>query len=164
MDREEFKKELDNYGERYSEEGGKIIIGKNKNSDINLQFLKTIPEGIIFCNNGSVNLNSLIHLPEEIFFNNEGDVYLNSLTSLSNGINFSNGRNVFLDSLTTIPNKTIFSRVKYVNLESIIGNRPISPVYSWAHNFFDSWEGNIKKIDPIKLLNKMISIGLFDRK
>ena len=164
MGKEEFKKQLDYYGERYSEEGGEIIIGKNKNSDVNLQFLKSIPSGIIFCNNGSVNLNSLTHLPEKISFNNKVDVYLNSLTSLSNGINFSNGRNVFLDSLTTIPRETIFSDVKFVNLQSIIGNRPMKPHHSWAHNFFDSWEGNIRKIKPNILVNKMIKDGLFNRK
>jgi hypothetical protein len=167
MNKGEFKKYLDDIGKSYTEEYGKIIVGGDEDyeeGDIDLSGLKSIPEGVTFRNEGRVDLESLIHLPKEIFFNNKGDVRLNSLTSLSNGINFDNGGNVFLNSLTHIPKGTIFSKVKFVNLESIIGKRPKKPSYEWAHDFFDSWEGNIEKIGYLRLLNKMISIGLFERK
>jgi hypothetical protein len=164
MTREEFKKYLDDKGIKYTEEYGKILVGGDEDGEVDLRSLRSIPEGVAFYNGGRVDLVSLIHLPEEIFFNNKGDVRLNSLTSLSNGINFSNEGNVFLNSLTHIPKGTIFSKVKFVNLESIIGKRPKNPSYEWAHDFFDSWEGNIEKIGHLRLLNKMISIGLFDRK
>lgn len=167
MNKEEFKKYLDDKGESYTEEYGKIIVGGGEDyeeGDIDLSDLKSIPEGVAFYNEGRVDLVSLTHLPKEIFFNNKGDVRLNSLTSLSNGIDFANVGNVFLNSLTYIPKGTIFSKVKFVNLESIIGKRPKKSTHEWAHNFFDSWEGNIEKIGYLRLLNKMISIGLFDRK
>ena len=167
MNKEEFKKYLNDKGEKYTEEYGKIMIGGGEDyeeGDIDLSDLKSIPEGVAFYNEGRVDLVSLTHLPKEIFFNNKGDVRLNSLTSLSNGIDFANVGNVFLNSLTYIPKGTIFSKVKFVNLESIIGKRPKNPAHEWAHNFFDSWEGNIEKIGYLRLLNKMISIGLFDRK
>ena len=59
---------------------------------------------------------------------------------------------VDLVSLTSLPPGVVFNNVGGVYLEFLIG--------VW----FYEWEGNIKGIDQKRLLNKMISIGLFDRR
>jgi len=87
-----------------------------------------------------------------IVVNRLGDVNLHSLTTIPEGIVFSNGGDVSLSSLTTLPEGTVFSNKGRVHLESLIGG--------WDFR----WKGNIKGIDSKRLLNKMISIGLFNRK
>jgi hypothetical protein len=94
----------------------------------------------------------LSSLPEGIVFSNKHDVYLESLTTLSLGVEFSNDGYVNLESIMTLPEGTVFSNQYDVYLESLVGG--------W---FYD-WKGNIKGIDHKRLLNKMISLGLFDRK
>ena len=101
---------------------------------------------------GDVNLHSLTTIPEGIVFSNGGDVSLSSLTTLPEGTVFSNGGQVYLESLTTLPEWIVFSNKGRVHLESLIGG--------WDFR----WKGNIKGIDSKRLLNKMISIGLFNRK
>ena len=59
---------------------------------------------------------------------------------------------VDLGSLTTLPEGIVFSNGGYVNLGSLFGG------------WFSTWKGNIKDIDSKRLLNKMISLGLFNRK
>ena len=81
-----------------------------------------------------------------------GDVYLNALTSLPPGVVFNNKGNVYLNSLTSLPPGVVFNNKGGVYLEFLIG--------VWLYE----WEGNIKGIDEKRLLNKMISIGLFDRR
>ena len=78
-------------------------------------------------------------------------VYLDSLTSLPPGVVFKNGGSVFLDSLASIPPSVVFKNGGDVDLRSLIGG------------WFYYWEGNIKGIDRKRLLNKMISLGLFER-
>ena len=39
-----------------------------------------------------------------------------------------------------------------------------SGVESIFGNWFSNWDGNIEEIDHKKLLNKMVSLGLFNRK
>jgi hypothetical protein len=68
---------------------------------------------------------------------------------------FNNGWHVNLDSLTSIPPGVVFRNGWSVNLDSLIGG------------FFSEWEGNIEGIDSdrsSRLLNKMITLGLFDKK
>ena len=99
-----------------------------------------------------VDLRSLTTLPKGIAFSNAGSVYLNSLTTLPEGIEFSNMGSVDLGSLTTLPEGTVFPNSGVVYLKSLIGG------------WFDEWKGNIKGIESKRLLNKMISEGLFNRK
>jgi hypothetical protein len=48
-----------------------------------------------------------------------------------------------------------FNNGGFVFLRSLIGGL--------EYGFFDDWRGNIEGIDSNRLLNKMISLGLFDR-
>jgi hypothetical protein len=79
-----------------------------------------------------------------------GDVYLNALTSLPPGVEFRNEGYVWLKSLTSLPPGVEFNNRGYVYLESLTGD------------WFSYW-GNIRDIDSNRLLNKMISLGLFDK-
>ena len=79
-------------------------------------------------------------------------VDLVSLTSLPPGVVFSNVGEVGLRSLEAIPPDVEFRTTYDVNLQSLTGN------------WFSEWEGNIKGIRFNRLLNKMISIGIFNRR
>ncbi len=68
-----------------------------------------------------------------------------------NKIIVTHDRNVWLDSLTSLPPGVVFRNGGYVDLRSLIGG------------YFDDWKGNIKGIDPKRLLNFMISKGVFER-
>jgi hypothetical protein len=149
MTREEFKEILEDKGYSYKEEGNKIIV--NDIGNVDLGSLQTLPEVITFSNGGSVYLESLQTLPEGITFSNDVDVHLGSLKTIPQGITFSNRGFVDLRSLQTIPQGIVFSNWGNVYLGSLIG---------WFHD----WKGNIKGIGNQRLLNKMISLGLFDRK
>ena len=79
-------------------------------------------------------------------------VDLTSLTSLPPDVVFSNGGEVWLSSLTSIPRGVVFKNVGNVYLEYLTGG--------WIMY----WRGNIEGIDPKRLLNKMISLGLFEKR
>ena len=100
----------------------------------------------------SADLSALTSLPPEVVFNNKGGVNLRSLTSLPPDVVFNNGGDVDLFALTSLPPGVVFNNVGGVYLEFLIG--------VWLYE----WEGNIEGIDQKRLLNKMISIGLFDRR
>ena len=109
---------------------------------------------IVVTHKVGVHLNSLTSLPPGVVFNNKGSVYLRSLTSLPPGVEFNNknkGGYVSLQSLESLPPDVVFNNVGDVNLRSIIGG------------IFDHWKGNIKGINSIRLLNVMISKGIFER-
>ena len=63
----------------------------------------------------------------------------------------TNNGYVSLNSLTSLPPGVEFRNGGMVNLESMIGG--------WIMY----WRGNIEGIDSKRLLNKMISLGLFER-
>jgi len=107
---------------------------------------------IVVTHEFAVFLGSLTSLPPGVVFSNRNDVFLGSLTSLSPGVEFKNVGNVYLSSLTSIPSGAVFENWGDVYLESLIGG------------YFDDWEGNIEGIDSKRLLNKMISLGLFEKR
>ena len=86
---------------------------------------------LVVTGNGDVWLDSLTSLPPGVVFKNKGDVYLYSLTSLPPGVEFKNGGNA--------------------DLKSLLG----------GNGYFVEWKGNIEGIDPKRLLNVMISKGMF---
>ena len=100
---------------------------------------------------GNVYLNALTSLPPGVEFRNKDHVGLESLTSLPPGVVFKNGGYVDLRSLTSLPPDVEFNNEGGVFLKSLIGD------------WFYSWKGNIEGIDEKRLLNKMISLGLFER-
>ena len=79
-------------------------------------------------------------------------VYLGSLKTLPPGVQFENGGDVYLGSLETLPPGVEFKNEGPVDLRSLIGG------------FFNKWDGNIDGVEPKRLLNKMISMGMFDRR
>ena len=97
----------------------------------------------------SVMLDSLISLPSGVEFKNRGHVSFSALTSLSSGVKFENGGDVGLNSLTSLPSGVEFENKGNVYLDSLIGG------------WFNEWEGNIEGIDSKRLLNLMISKGVF---
>ena len=66
-------------------------------------------------------------------------------------VEFNNKGHVNLDSLTNIPPSVEFDNESNVYLESLTGD------------WFSDWKGNIEGINYKRLINKMISLGLFDK-
>ena len=108
-------------------------------------------DNIVVTRSGHVGLESLTSLPPGVEFNNKGIVGLESLTSLPPGVEFNNEGFVDLDSLKSLPPGVVFNNEGGVYLESLVGGG------------FDDWKGNIEGVDSKKLLNLMISKGIFER-
>ena len=104
---------------------------------------------VIVTEGGNVNLIYLTSLPPGVVFEGEGHVNLISLTSLPPGVEFKNGGNVYLRSLTSLHSGVEFKNGGSVRLNSLVGG------------YFIEWQGNIKGIDNKRLLNLMISKGVF---
>ena len=149
MTREAFIEELDDNGYYYKIEGDKIVVTHKGNAFLNS--LTSISPGVVFNNEGGVFLKSLKSLPHDMGFNNRGDIHLDSLTSLPPGVVFNNRDDIFLPFLTSLPPGVEFRNFGYVKLISLMGG------------YFDDWKGNIEGVDSKRLLNKMISLGIFER-
>ena len=149
MTGEEFIKELERKGYSYKIEGDKIVI--TYKGLVDLKSLTSISPGVVFRNGAGIFLDSLASLPPGVVFENGSDIYFELLSSLSPDVVFNNEGNVWLDSLASIPPSVEFKNRGHVNLESLIGD------------WFYSWKGNIEGVDSKRLLNKMISLGLFER-
>ena len=162
MTREAFIKVLNNLNYNYDTLYGKIKIeGCGYHTIASLNSLTSIPPGVVFKNSGGVQLNSLTSLPPGTEFRNKGYVDLRSLTSLPPDVLFENKGNVILDSVTSLPPGVEFNNGRGVFLYSLLSSVP-SVMFPGA-GIFHNWSGNIKGIGHQRLLNKMISIGLFDR-
>jgi len=163
MTKEEFIKVLNNLNYNYGRLEGKITIeGCGYHTIASLNSLTSIPPGVVFKNLGDVQLNSLTSLPPGTEFRNEGDVELKSLTSLPPDVLFENKGAVYLGSLTSLPPGVEFRNRRDVVLKSLLSSVP--PVVFAGVGSFYHWAGNIKGIDSKRLLNKMISIGIFNRR
>ena len=147
MTREKFIKVLKNEKYSYEIEGDKIIV--THEDDVWLTLITSLPPGVEFNNRGDVWLMSLTSLPPGVVFNNGGSVRLGSLTSLPPDVEFNNGGDVDLKSLTSLPSGMEFNNSGDVYLESLTGD------------WFEYWKGNIDGIDSKRLLNLMISKGVF---
>ena len=88
MTREEFIKVLDDKGYSYEMKGGKIVV--TRRGVIDLNYITSLPEGVIFGNGGDVLLNSIKSLPSGIEFRNDGVVLLESLIYITPGVEFRN--------------------------------------------------------------------------
>lgn len=155
---------MDLLGEKeysYETEGDKIVV-TNRNLHVDLDFIETLPPDVKFENRGYVDLGSLTALPPGAEFKNGGGVYLESLTALPPEMEFKNGGDVDLRSLKALSPGVEFNNMGDANLRSLMGAGRIHPAL--RAGWFDDWGGNIEDIDSNRLLNKMISIGLFDRR
>jgi hypothetical protein len=93
-------------------------------------------------------LNSI---PSGVEFNSNGVVYLYELKDLPSGVEFNNKEEVVLDSIENISPDVKFNNSGNIRLDSLTGG------------WFYEWDGNIEGIGENRLLNKMISLGLFER-
>jgi len=126
------------------EEFIKVLEGKGYSYEI-------VGEELIVTYKGHVDLNSLETLPPGVEFKNGGNVYLESLETLPPGVEFKNTGNVYLKPLKTLPPGVEFKNGGDVDLSSLVGG------------WFEDWKGNIKGINYKRLLNVMISKGIFER-
>ena len=149
MTQEEFIKKLKREDYSYEIQGDKLVVTHERG--VSLYGLKSLPPGVEFMNGGYVSLNALTSLPPGVVFRNGGDVWLDSLTSLPPGVEFKNKGDVYLYALTSLPPGVEFRNEGDVHLNSIIGG------------WFFEWKGNIKGIKSKRLLNSMISKGIFER-
>ena len=147
MTREEFIQILKKKKYSYEIEGDKIVV--THDNDVNLGSLETIPSGVEFKNEGYVSLYSLQTLPPGVEFKNGGSVDLYSLKTIPPGVEFKNGGSVWLHLLKTIPPGVEFKNEGNVVLYLLIGG------------WFQDWSGNIEGVDSKRLLNLMISKGMF---
>jgi hypothetical protein len=148
MTQEEFIKVLDKKKYSYKIQGNKIVV---IGGYVYLDALTSLPPGVKFKNEGDVWLQSLTSLPPGVVFENRRGVYLRALTSLPPGVVFKNRGRVWLESLSSLPPGVVFSNEGDVKLNSLTGN------------WFSKWKGNIERIDSKRLLNSMISKGVFER-
>jgi hypothetical protein len=152
MTQEEFIKVLDKKGYSYEMMGDSVVVnGGDSEGVVYLESLTSLPPGVVFKNEWDVNLRSLTSLPRGVEFKNVGGVILSSLTSIPRGVVFKNVGNVYLGALISLPPGVEFRNEGVVYLDALIGGR------------FSKWSGNIKGIDSKRLLNSMISKGLFER-
>jgi hypothetical protein len=145
MTREAFIEILDRKGYPYEIEGDKIVVSYQWT--VNLESLKKLPSGVEFNNGGDVWLHSLKTLHPGVEFKNKGDVWLDSLKTLPFGVEFNNGGDVWLHSLKTLHPGVEFKNNGWVSLEKLD-----------TRNFT-----GIEGIDNRRLLNLMISKGVFER-
>ena len=116
-------------------------------------YYMSIGGNIIVKGADSVFLQNITSLPSGVAFKNTSDVYLDSVTNISPGVRFENGWNVLMRSIENIPPGVSFDNRGDIYLDSLIKG-----------GFPGNWRGNIEGINYKRLINKMISIGLFDKK
>ena len=139
MEKEEFKKILIEKDYPYEESEGKLIVGVGQ-YNIDLSGLKSIPPCVIFGNIGTVDLNTIESIPSGVMFMNILFVHLNSLRRIDSSVKFL-GSCMAVSPLLK-PKVSEFER---------------------TFNAFSLFDFTITGIGDRRLLNKMISIGLFDR-
>ena len=168
MTRGAFIKYLDLYEYYYRMEGNKIVITKE-----NVYFQgDSLPSDVVFRNRGDVSLTSVTSISPGVEFNNLGDIWLDSLETLSSGVKFNNGGDVNLGALTSISPDVVFGNRGSVWLDSLpsippgVGfkNEGNIDLSSLMGDWFEDWKGNIEGINPPRLLDKMVSFGLFNKR
>ncbi len=152
MTRDEFIQILKRGKYSYEIDGDKLVVTEgDTDGDVNLNARASLPPNVVFKNKGFVDLSALITLPPGFEFKNGGTVDLATLTSLPPDVQFKNGRSVYLGALTSLPPEVEFKNEGDVDLYALIGG------------YFGDWKGNIKGINSDRLLNFMISKGVFEK-
>ena len=91
MDKETFKSLIEKRGFSTIEKDGKIIVNSiDKYSNLYLDTLESIPDNIIFNNDGFISLDVIKEIPEGVIFRNYGGVYISSVLKFSKGVRFEN--------------------------------------------------------------------------
>ena len=89
-----------------------------------------------------------LEIPSDVIFENEGDVTL-SIEEIPENVEFVNEGDVYLYYV-----KNIHPSVKFNNEGEVF----------LKGDWLGGWSGNIKGIDSKRLLNKMIELGLLNRR
>ena len=106
---------------------------------------------------------------DKLVVTHDSDVDLGPLETITSGVVFKNRGWVFLGSLKTIPYGVEFRNEGYVNLYSLQAIHP-GVVFNNGGDVYlgylmdrwiDEWQDNIEGINNKRLLNLMISKGLF---
>jgi hypothetical protein len=101
MTQKEFIEILKKKKNSYEVKGDRIVVtGGDKDGDVYLKALTSLPPGVVFRNEGDVDLRALTSLLPGVVFKNGGYVWLKALTSLLPGVVFKNGGGVNLEALT----------------------------------------------------------------
>jgi hypothetical protein len=169
MTKEEFIDILEDRDYRYQISGNEITIDPGRN--IILDGLTSIPPNVDFRNSGLVDLSSLVNLPSSTQFNNKGGLSLDSLTEIPIGFEFNNGTYLLLTRLKRLSPGITFNNTGAIQFESLESISPDfvfeGPEYFYLGPFIEEflhyWDGNIEGVHTKRLLNKMISLGLFDK-
>jgi hypothetical protein len=151
MTNEEFIDVLDRGGFHYRLVNGKVVV--THRGQVFLDFLTSLPPDVEFANGWNVHLQGLTSLPSGVVFTNSGFVRLDSIASLPSDVEFSNNSDVNLRSIASINSGVKFTNKGDVYLESLLGEV----------KQFKDWKGNIEGIDSKRLLNFMISKGVFEK-
>ena len=172
MTREEFIKVLKENDFSYKIEGDKLVVDLYNNYLGNIHLdIESIPPNVMFRNRGSLYLNELKSIPPGTKFRNTDGVHLKSVKSLSPDVEFRNGGIVRLREIDDLPPGIEFNNGDYVYFKDLKSISPgvvfknegpvlLKSIFGYR---FDEWKGNIKGINSTKLLNLMISKGLFER-
>ena len=94
MTREEFIEVLDRKGIHHMEEGGRLIVGRISPRNGYISFFElgidSMPPDVTFENSGNIQLGYLKEIPEGVFFDNEGYIYWGWVNSskISRGTRF----------------------------------------------------------------------------
>ena len=89
-----------------------------------------------------------LEIPSDVIFENEGEVTLR-IEEIPENVEFANEGDVYLYYV-----KNIHPSVKFNNEGEVF----------LKGDWLGGWSGNIKGIDSKRLLNKMIELGMFDRR
>jgi hypothetical protein len=112
----------------------------------------------------NVTIHHIKTLPSGVIFNNKGNVHMADLHEISEGVQFNNGGNIVLGVAPQgikIHPSTVFNNGKG---KIMIGyNRGGRYMFNTSGDWGESWNGSIDDIDSKRLLNHMISKGLFEK-
>lgn len=109
MTRKKFMKYLRDRRYTYDLEGDRIIVNMY-NRDLNLLDLRSIPDNVIFKNEGDVAFWDLEEFPRGLEFRNQGDVYANQIESILIPVIFKNSGDISLRNV-----KKIAPHIKFEN-------------------------------------------------
>jgi len=136
MEREDFKRILKEEGIPYRVEGGSLVVGRGKWRLCLV--VRSIPSDVKFINDGDIELNFIEKIPPGVEFKG-ASIYLRNVRSISPSVRFTNRYSTVLCPL--------------------LGSRfhenggILSPPFPFAADGIRNW----------RILNRMISLGIFDR-
>ena len=122
MKKDEFVNLLDFHNHsHFTNEDGYLVI--DANSTVNLD-VETLPDKIIFANNGMVVLNNLRMIDGEVSFKNNWNVRLKTLSLCTGKADFENKGDVYLGNLQCIDEHIAFNNGGCIHAPKLSGYLP----------------------------------------